>query len=416
MRNSDKGAVFFLLPQKRTFKQIYNKIVAKVFRYSITGFPWYLSPNDQSLPEMSQLRRIARRQIGRRNRLPLFVNQACTALLWPIGVLWVMYYVYRHPSGEGPALIKEHGYAMIMAALKHNVIPGDYLMFGLTNPDNYRKIDNYLYRNEALLIFGFANRGVVDHRVNDKLKFYKFCIEQNLSTVSVLSVIDHNLPDQRNIAQLPVGELWTKPALGNSAGKSQQWTRSENEYIDEAGKDYSHDLWVKHLTGYSQLFGPMLVQPLLRNHLELEPFTDGSVVVARLITGGLPGRRPLVHAAYLTLRNDKGDLFVGINVETGKTGPVTKLDRLYPHYQVEAFALSMVPDWACAVKLATDVHERLGTYSLLGQDIALTEEGPKCLEVNAGWTTIEPQVINASSFPEMSTDWARLLRELIDQG
>jgi hypothetical protein len=82
-----------------------------------------------------------------------------------------------------------------------------------------------------------------------------------------------------------------------------------------------------------------------------------------------------------------GGIAVGIDPYSGKTGPVAYDDpakKYYEHPDTNVnFCNFMIPDWEEVLEIAKKVQKSTFFYKLLGLDIAISQNGPVVIEINA---------------------------------
>jgi putative membrane protein len=73
------------------------------------------------------------------------------------------------------------------AAIRNNVIPGEYYAYALWRSDRRANIDSYLYAKEGARLFRLLNRPSQPNPIDDKLAFYQLCKTHDIPTPAVLA-------------------------------------------------------------------------------------------------------------------------------------------------------------------------------------------------------------------------------------
>lgn len=173
---------------------------------------------------MVEARRMVRRHFGRdhhpvRRRLA----KVLVAIAWPPAVLLHLWHV-RHRYEE--ATLKRVPGAF-WAAIRHNVLPSEYYVYGLWQADRSINIDNYLYDIEAPRLFKVLNRCSQPDPIVDKLAFYELCNSHNIPTPEILAAFapTGKLIDFPSSAP-PRHDLFVKARTGTGLGAERlRWDR-----------------------------------------------------------------------------------------------------------------------------------------------------------------------------------------------
>ena len=135
---------------------------------------------------MVDARRIVRRHFGRDHH-PLYraLAQVLATIAWPPAVLVHLWQIRRFDGPEAVPIKRVPG--ALWAALRHNILPGEYYAYALWQPDRRANIDHYLYSNEAPRLFKVLNRPSQPDPIGDKLAFHEMCKAHALPTPAVLA-------------------------------------------------------------------------------------------------------------------------------------------------------------------------------------------------------------------------------------
>ena len=149
-----------------------------------------------------------------------------------------------------------------------------------------------------------------------------------------------------------------------------------------------------------------MLEEYVQQHEALAAFNPSSVNTLRLITvrspqGGVDyagGILRMGRAGSLVDNGGAGGLFVLVD-ENGICGAVAKPLKggyrsftKHPDTNVR-FEGAVVPFFHEARALIEHAHRVLGPVHSLGWDVAITEDGPVIIEVNANWHTTMPQIV-----------------------
>ncbi len=151
--------------------------------------------------------------------------------------------------------------------------------------------------------------------------------------------------------------------------------------------------------------GDFVIQAPIRQHSFFEEISPGSVATLRITTVKLAGK-PAVNR-LTTLRVGRlgmdyiySSACIRIPIRPGDgsfyphaTGPDWTLLEAHPDTQVP-FAGRVVPDFAKAVLLCEQLHDRFAHFELIGWDVSIEENGAvKIME----WNTSEPGIVFSES-------------------
>src|SRR5215831_6449080 len=184
------------------------------YKRCLLGFPWFWPAHAPGVPAMVVARRCVRQHFARHHH-PVYraLAKAFAAIVWLPAVLlqiWEM----RHLDGPDWVPMKRAPGA-VWAALRHNVVPGEYYTFLLWEPDRKVNIDNYLYSKEAFGLFKFLNRPAQPNPIDDKLAFHGLCMANAIPTPQILAAFSPTgkLLDFES-DQPPKRDLFVKPSNG----------------------------------------------------------------------------------------------------------------------------------------------------------------------------------------------------------
>src|SRR5262249_44613134 len=157
------------------------------------------------------------------------------------------------------------------AAIRHNVLPGEYYAYELWKPNRRTNIDNYLYSHEAPRLFKLLNRPLQPDPINDKLAFHEMCMAHKLPTPAVLAAFAATGILQDFHGGRPLErDLFVKPRLGLAGDGTERFRWHGAAFESNRGPRIKPE----HLTDYLVTRArnekrTLLVQPVLFNHSDL---------------------------------------------------------------------------------------------------------------------------------------------------
>ena len=235
---------------------------------------------------MVAARRSVRRHFGRDHH-PVYraLAQVLAAIAWPPAVLLELWQIRYYRGPEAVPIKRVPG--ALWAAMRHNVLPGEYYAYALWQPDRKVNIDNYLYSKEGPRLFKLLNRPSQPNPIDDKLAFHEMCKAHALPTPEILAAF---APTGKllefEFGRPPKRDLFVKPriGLGGDGAERFRWQRSrlrERPWLSPKPEDLGGYLATRARTENRTL----LVQPALSNHPSLAHRANADLATARLVTG-----------------------------------------------------------------------------------------------------------------------------------
>lgn len=364
---------------------------------------------------MAEARRIVRRTFGR--DYPWFYRrlaQLMTMIVWPPAVLLHCWQIRR--SRGAAAVPTEHLFGAVWAALRHNILPGEYYAYQLWKRDRQVNIDNYLYSSEAPRLFKTLNRPRSSDAIADKLAFYEMCKACALPTPAVLAVFtpagdlikfDPGLPLEQ--------DLFIKPRLGRSGGKAERFRWLQGEFLSDRGYSLKANELQRHLSIRARNEKvALLVQPVLLNHPDLKLHTSAALATARLVTGRFTDGRvvPIFSFIYFATSKSITSQHAYVALVDITTGYLLSPPRTFSGQCLSDYPTKL-PDWESAAAFVQAAHDACPNYVFVGWDIAFTTRGPMLLEGNENWVADEYQAIRGA--PLGSTEFVNVLKDHLGQ-
>ena len=312
---------------------------------------------------------------------------------------------------HGERVTKRHGISgarqlahMMWLWARHGTKPLSYYRFQLFLPDRWRRAGRYLQTDVAedliqIVIPRTPDCAPATRRFVDKRAFRAWCSKEGIPSVPTLMEIDNGRIVERNVAELPQQDLFTKAANWQGGQRVRRWRYADGRWDGGDGKRRTADEVIAEVARESLELGrPILVQPGLRNHVALRPLTLGGLCTIRLVTirpvGGEPEpvvavyRMPTGTAAADNF--DGGGLAAPVDLASGVLGPAVQkkgalpVDEVDVHPDTGAKVRGMVvPFFREAVALGVRTHGMCSPrVPVIGWDIAVLDDGPVIVEAN----------------------------------
>jgi Sugar-transfer associated ATP-grasp len=360
----------------------------------LAGFPWFWPGRPLGEPAMVEARRVVRRHFGRGHH-PLYrtIAQIIAMAVWPPAVLVNLWQI-RHVLGSEVSIKRVPG--AFWAAMRHNVLPGEYFAYGLWQRDRMMNVDNYLYSNEVARLFKVLNKPSQPNPLSDKMAFYELCKAHGIPTPEVLAAFapTGRLVDFR-FGLPPESDLFVKAraGLGGDGAERFRW----NGVLFESNR--SHRLRPENLSGYLATRAhaegrTLLVQPVLSNHPDLHAVSSGALATARLVTGLSINGEIIPIFGYISFARANqitslGNHLALIDVTNGQLMRAPPKNypgaAIYDYRQPSCDEGGALPDWGVALKHIMAAHLACANFVFVGWDVAFTEQGPMVLEGNENW-------------------------------
>ena len=196
---------------------------------------------------MVAARRMIRRHFGRDHHpAQRALARALTMTAWPLAVLIHLWQIRRFSGPKEMPIRRAPG--AIWAAMRHNILPGEYYAYALWQPERRMNIDNYLYSHEAARIFKLLNRPLQNDPIGDKLAFYEMCKMHALPSPAVLAAF---APTGKLLefqsGQPPELDLFVKPRVGLAGHGAERFRWRGGAFESECGRRMGRQDLVDHL-------------------------------------------------------------------------------------------------------------------------------------------------------------------------
>jgi Sugar-transfer associated ATP-grasp len=365
----------------------------------LAGLPWYWPARPLGARAMVDARRMVRRNFGRGHH-PVYrvLARVLVAAAWTPAVLVHLWQFRRWQPEAVP--IKRVPRAL-WAAMRHNILPGEYLAYALWKPDHRANIDNYLYSHESSRLLRLLNRPCQPDPIDDKMAFHEMCMAHTIPTPPILAAFGPS----RNLLEFESGrpperDLFVKPRMGLAGEGAERFRWHGGAFESDRGcRLRPEDLDGYLATRAENEKRTLLVQPVLLNHPGLHVDTNAALATVRLVTGrSADGDVVPIYGFIYFARPDaimaKGGHIALIDVASGQlmSAPPKGIwgAKLFSYHQFTDDS-RMLPDWDAALLHTKVAHHACPNFVFVGWDIALTDRGPMLLEGNAGWSADEYQ-------------------------
>ncbi len=360
----------------------------------LVGFPWFWPSKPLGNQAMIHARRIVRRNYARDHHpIHRALARIVVAAVWPLAVLIHLWEIRR---SRAPEIVpfKEVPRAL-WAAIRHNVVPGEYYAYALWHPDRRANIDDYLYSKEGIRLFGLLNKSTQPDPIIDKLEFHDLCKARALPTPPVFAAF---APGGTSLefesGRLPDKDLFIKQRFGSGGNGAERLRWHGTVFESNRGGCVRPENLRDYLKARARTENcALLVQPALLNHATLGVEPDGALATARIVSGiTLSGDvAPLFGYIYFGEPNEivaHGrvaviDMPSGQLMSAPQDFPRRKQASL--HADLGSGRACTLPDWDNLLRCIKVAHQACSGFVFIGWDVAFTEHGPMLLEGNANW-------------------------------
>jgi hypothetical protein len=352
---------------------------------------------------MIAARKMSRQHFGR-NHHPVYrlLAQLLAAIVWPPAVLIHLWMIRRYYAPEEVPIKQIPG--ALWAAMRHNVVPGEYYAYALWQPGRAVNIDNYLYSKEGARVLDLLNRPSQPNPIDDKLAFHQMCKAHAIPSPEVLAVFtpaDKLLEFASGLP--PKRDLFVKPRNGVASDGAEHF-RWQGAVFDS---DRTCRLSPENLGDYLAARArnenrTLLVQPALSNHPELGLGANPHLATARLVTGLSTNGDVIPIFGHIYFFH-----FAGINqipvaprvaLIDVTSGRLKSAPRELYRYKRSNHQLDkglddglVLPGWDTALRHTKVAHQACSDFVFVGWDVAFTDHGPVLLEGNVHWDATEYQ-------------------------
>jgi hypothetical protein len=314
------------------------------------------------------------------------------------------------PNGLGVLL------DMYWLALRHNIPPLEYALYGFNQNERRNDMHQYVYWNDLPGLAALnAKRGADNRDVQDKDRFAAICAQHGFAHVPTLAVFERGrqtYPPAPFVPDAPA--LWTKSLRLKGGAGGAKWIRDNGSYCDVQGRRIAADRLADELAKQD-----CIVQPFVENHPDIVRVTNGALAALRIVTGmNNRGEAEFVTALmglpYGVRQTTAGGIAAAVTRETGCIRRAATLggEPIANHPDTGAPIPGIaLPFWQESISLVRRAHATaFARFAFLGWDVALTKDGPILLETNSGWGALFHQMLDG---PLGHTVFSRLLNQYV---
>ena len=272
---------------------------------------------------------------------------------------------------------------------------------------------------------------------DDKYIFHQRMKSANVPTPKLLGIYKSGLVSVNNHKTINVRDFFRtldvdgvviKPTIDSCQGEGVNVINIEksngNKFFVKQ-RSFSHDElsdWIRSEYGNSQL----LIEGIICQHSALKIIYSKSVNTVRVDTLRTRSGKVIINSAYLRVgRNGRrvdnwsgklGGIGINIDVKTGKSfgqGIDYSLNRYDSHPETGIkFNTIQIPFWDEIINMVKHGAVNLPNLNSLGWDIAITENGPVAVEVNADYDILAQQTCTQSF--GSNVEYIKALKEYVD--
>ncbi|WP_205480822.1 sugar-transfer associated ATP-grasp domain-containing protein [Sphingomonas arenae] len=333
--------------------------------------------------------------------------------------------------------------------------PAGYYRFKLYLPERAALARRFLSSRLLKPILLAANDGKEMLILDDKVRFADACRRAGLPHVNTVALFENGRAVGGPLeTSLPRANLFVKSTNLLCGRGAELWVFDERtETYRSDGRQLTAGQLVQHVATLSaegvtlplwkrlaariprlmvqgeralQEPRPHVIQRELRNHPQVERFSNGALCTVRIVTARSVVGPPEIITAALRMATGSshvdnfaaGGLAAPIDLHTGVLGRAVYKDirkaDLDTHPDSGApITGERLPFWEEARSLALKVHEAFPKSAAIGWDIALTDQGPLLLEANPNWCAEVVQMAHGG--PLGATALPKLLLSHLEQ-
>lgn len=188
-----------------------------------------------------------------------------------------------------------------------------YRGYQLFKPERWKRVDEFLYEQGMLQRECIAHSFPVEESaLRDKLEFYRYCRSHDIPTLEVLAAFEEGrvIFPKDGTPRFPEQDLLVKELRGGQGKGIEKYTFEVGASTwERRQKSYGADALVKYFLQRSTGENDLIVQPVVHNHDDWQPFTLGALSTVRIVTAqSREGEITPIGAAF---RMPTGDAVVG---------------------------------------------------------------------------------------------------------
>ena len=306
-------------------------------------------------------------------------------------------------QATGKSVIAQVGEMTVMW-FKQGIDPPSYYSQELYDKAKALDAPHYLTRYETKNgLIGALNKRIPrpyrDDEMSNKILFAECCEKYGIPhPLLLLTVSSENIEWHCRPEDLET-DLFCKRQRGMGAiGTLSYRHQAPASYIDEDGKRLTREELLQAVRQEATA-GPLLVQPWLRNHTDIADMALDSLIAIRVVTCMNEKGSPEVTLAMLRILAKlephwrylpDEEYATPINLSTGEMGLLTGDNMKTSHLRYKNHLVTgrpiegrMLKEWPAIRDVAISTHRAFPHRTLIGWDIALTDNGPIVLEGNS---------------------------------
>lgn len=313
---------------------------------------------------------------------------------------------------------------VLRVALKH------YRAYLLCDRDRWKLAGKFTYENYPVQM-RLVDASFPEERelFDNKLSFFRHCVENGIVTPPVLAVFEHGRvqPSDSSDFSLPPEDIFIKELSGKRGEGTEKYRFREGRYTHARGDALRADDFIELMSRKSRGGPGLVMQKVIRNHEHWRPFTSGALSTCRVLTARSPCSNTTLPLAA-TMRMPVGDtdtdnttsggLASPVDLQTGRLGRAIGMFPYEGRFEFDVhpdtghgIAGTSLPRWNELLDFAARAHQAFNTL-FVGWDIALTENGFSVIEGNIGWSvrvveSPQRRPLLETDFPALFDAWAQ---------
>lgn len=190
--------------------------------------------------------------------------------------------------------------------------------------------------------------------------------------------------------QCAAKRIFVKPDSGLGGYGIFVFTKTENGFFTKTGQEFNEQFVQNEMKSIS-----FVIQEGLIQHPEMDKIYKGSVNTFRLVTSVTEGKADLLFALFRMGQKgseidnaSQGGLYCKIDHETGRLSEYAYSNDRQKYYNHAdsgvVFSETVIPAWEELKNFTLKIALQLKEISVVGWDIAMSENGPVVVEINEG--------------------------------
>lgn len=300
----------------------------------------------------------------------------------------------------GPAIRKREGRSIVRQLrdqlflyASSGILPPWYYLFELHRDPSKAVGQSYLNRFQTHGGVYLLTRGPTPTPLNDKKDFADHCAASGIRHVPYLLCFDGSEVG----GPLPGTDLFVKPAKARGGKGAQRWAFLGEGLFTNSSQQQLGERPLRDRLHREAATKPLLVQPRIWVHDELENLSNGALSTVRVVTCLNEFGDPEVVEALFRMAQGRhsivdnfhaGGLASAVSLDDGRldkaSGQDCRTGWVTSHPDTNAPIEGVrLPLWEETKALAIEAHHAFADRKIIGWDIAITNEGPIIVEGNS---------------------------------